>query len=101
VLGTDLTERAQKNKKMAYQKLQVSRVSAVVNSDTVDIPYVGDPSSVWPCILYSGTGGDIRVMTAGGDDVLFVGVPAGSFMPVQVIRVFATDTVPTDILACW
>jgi hypothetical protein len=32
---------------------------------------------------------------------LFVGVPAGSFMPVQVIRVFATDTVPTDILACW
>jgi hypothetical protein len=86
---------------MAYQKLQVGRVSAVVPNDTVDIPYVGDSTSVWPCVLYSGSGGDIRVMTAGGDDVLFVGVPAGSFLPVQVIRVFATHTAATDIMACW
>jgi hypothetical protein len=101
VLETDLTERAQKNKKMAYQKLQVGRVSAVVPSNTVDIPYVGDASSVWPCVLYSGTGGNIRVMTAGGDDVTFVGVPAGTFMPVQVTRVFATGTAATSIMACW
>jgi len=101
VLETDLTGRAQKNKKMAYQKLQVGRVSAVVPSNTVDIPYVGDALSVWPCVLYSGTGGDIRVMTAGGDDVTFVGVPAGTFMPVQVTRVFATGTAATDIMACW
>jgi hypothetical protein len=86
---------------MAYQKLQVSRVSAVLNSDTVDIPYVGDPTSVWPCILYSGNGGNIRVMTAGGDDVTFEGVPPGSFIPVQVIRVFETHTDPTNIMACW
>jgi hypothetical protein len=86
---------------MAYQKLQVGRVSAVVPSNTVDIPYVGDASSVWPCVLYSGTGGDIRVMTAGGDDVTFVGVPAGTFMPVQVTRVFALGTAATGIMACW
>jgi hypothetical protein len=53
------------------------------------------------CVLYAGNTGNIRVLTSGGDDVVFVGIPAGSFVPVQVLRVFATDTTATDIVALW
>ena len=56
------------------------------------------------CVLYVGTAGDLKVLTAGGDIVEFVGVLAGSFIPVQVLRVFATGqtgTAATSILALW
>jgi len=53
------------------------------------------------CVLYAGNTGNVRVLTAGNDDVTFVGIPAGSFVPVQVKRVFATDTTATDIVALW
>jgi len=53
------------------------------------------------CVLYAGSGGNIRVLTVGGDDVTFVGVVPGAFVPVQVKRVFASDTGPTDIIAMW
>ena len=87
---------------MATQKLQVSRAAAVTPSDTVDIPYVGYPSGpTLACVIYTGSGGDIRVMTDGGDDVTFVSTNPGTFLPVQVNRVFATDTTATNILALW
>lgn len=88
---------------MAYQKLQVQRAAAVTPSDTVNIPYVGGDGTTpnWPCVLYIGTGGDIRVLTATGDDVVFKNVLGGTFLPVQVVRVFATNTTATDILALW
>ena len=53
------------------------------------------------CVLYAGNTGNVRVLTAGNDDVTFVGIPAGSFVPVQVKRVFASGTGPTDIIAMW
>jgi hypothetical protein len=56
------------------------------------------------CVLYVGTGGDLLVTTAGGDTVEFIGVLAGSFIPVQVTRVFRTGqtgTAATQILALW
>lgn len=157
---------------MAYQKLQVERALAVINSDTVNIPNVAGPvlsgttSQAAPaattlvddtqdftaiqglvgsivyltggaatvtavvnsstitlsdiaantgstesytiyaddnngCVLYAGSGGSIRVLTIGGDDVTFVGVVPGAFVPVQVKRVFASSTTPTDIIALW
>jgi len=88
---------------MGYQKLQANRAATVTLSDTVDIPYVGDQSGakLWPCVLYVGVGGDVKVRTAGGDDVIFTGVLAGSFIPVQVVRVFFTGTTATNIVALW
>lgn len=86
---------------MAYQKLQVERAHGVTPDDNVNIPYVGYPTETWPCILYVGGAGDIRVLTAGGDDIIFSNVPAGTFLPVQVIRVFATDTLASRIVALW
>ena len=88
---------------MAYQKLQISRAAAVTPSDTVDIPSVStqDGTGNNGCVLYVGGFGDVRVLTAGGDDVTFVGINGGTFVPVQVLRVFATNTTATDIVAMW
>lgn len=86
---------------MANQKLQVERAAAVIPSDTVNISYVGGGTIDWPCVLYVGTGGDLRVMTAGGDDVVFTGVVSGAFLPVQVIRVYSTNTTASNIVALW
>ncbi len=84
---------------MAYQKLQVSRAAAVTKSDTANIPDIAGGDNLG-CTLYVGTPGDLRVLTAGLDDVTFVGFPGG-FLPVQVLRVFATGSVADDILALW
>lgn len=52
------------------------------------------------CVLYVGTGGDLEVTTAGGDRVIFVGVPSGTFLPVQVVKVWNTGA-SADIIALW
>ncbi len=85
---------------MAYQKLQQSRAAVVTKSDTVDIPNPGN-GQVEGCVLYVGTGGVLRVLTAGGDDVTFTNVPNGFLSTFQVIRVFATDTTANNIIALW
>ena len=87
---------------MAYQKLQAERAAAVTPSDTVNIPSVStaDGTGNNGCVLYVGTAGDINVTTAGGDDITFTGVLAGSFIPVQVLKVWATGS-PTNIVALW
>jgi hypothetical protein len=88
---------------MAYQKLQTSRAAVVTPSDTVDIPSISTQNGRGNngCVLYVGVGGDLTVLTAGGDKVLFTGFPTGGFLPVQVVKVFATDTTAASILALW
>ena len=83
-----------------YQKLQVGRAVSVTPSDTVDIPSVTGGTNNG-CVLYVGGYGDIKVRTIGGDDITFAGVLGGTFMPVQVIKVYATGTSATDIVALW
>ena len=57
------------------------------------------------CCLYIGDvagGTNIEVDTAGGDPkILFVGVNAGQFMPVNVLKVYKTNTTAASILALW
>lgn len=53
------------------------------------------------CVLYIGTSGNIRVLTHGGDDVVFANVLGGTFLPVQIIKVFATNTTASNIIALW
>jgi hypothetical protein len=83
-----------------YQKLQVGRAAAVTPSNTADIPSVTGGTNNG-CVLYVGGAGDLTVDTVGGDAVTFVAVPAGSFIPVQVKRVYAAGTTATSILALW
>ena len=90
----------------------IARVATVVDATSITLDaaiagtaavgykiYVKDSNP--GCVLYSGSGGDIRVLTSSGADLTFVGTVAGAFIPVQVKRVFATDTTATDILALW
>jgi hypothetical protein len=91
---------------MANLKLQTSRAAAVTPSNTVNIPFPGDNTAApntarWPCVLYVGTGGTLRILTADGDDVTLVNVADGTFIPIQVIRVFASTTDAADIVALW
>ncbi len=88
---------------MAYQKLQASKAVLVVPSDTVNIPNPSSPDGIANNgnVLYVGTGGPLKVRTAGGDDVTFENVQDGTFIPVQVVRVFATGTSADNIIALW
>jgi hypothetical protein len=62
---------------------------AVTTSDTVNFNT--------PSIIYVGVSGNVRVLTAQGDDVTFTAVLAGTIIPVQVSRVFATSTTATNM----
>lgn len=53
------------------------------------------------CVLYIGTGGNLRVLTASGQDVTFANVLGGTFLPVQVLKVFRTNTSASDLVALW
>ena len=87
------------------RKDQVGRALAVTPSDTVDIaPPFGDQSKNPGCLLRVGNvdaGSDLRVLTVGGDDITYQGLLAGEWLPVHVIRVYATGTTATNIIAHW
>jgi hypothetical protein len=85
---------------MSYQKLQAGRAAAVTPSDTVNIPALTGGSNNG-CVLYVGGAGNLKVLTVGGDEVTFTAIPVGTFVPVQVLRVFATGTTATNIVALW
>lgn len=46
-----------------------------------------------------GGSGDVSVLTVGGQTVTFANVPIGTILPVQCVKVLATGTNATNILA--
>lgn len=91
---------------------QAATVNAVVNQTTILLNAnifgtIGDSYKVYSnannvaSVIYVGTSGDVRVLTAGGQDVTFVGIIGGSFLPVQVLKVFQTGTGASDFVALW
>lgn len=85
---------------MSYQKLQANRAVSVTPSNTVNISDSTEaPKS--GVVLYIGIGGDLKVLTVGGDEVVFNNIPDGTFLPVQVVRVFETETIAEKIIALW
>ena len=60
------------------------------NSDTVNLES--------PSVIYVGGAGNVKVTTAQGDEVTFIGLQMGSVIPVQVIRVWSTGTTATNLL---
>jgi len=63
--------------------------AAVTTSDTTTFP---------PSVIYAGSGGTVRVMTAQGTDVTFSSLQPGAILPLQVIRVYASTTTATNIV---
>lgn len=70
-------------------------------------PYIiYNPGPTEPCSIYipASAYGEIRVLTAGGDDITFNKVGdanASMILPVQVIRVFADGTSLDQLIALW
>jgi hypothetical protein len=52
-------------------------------------------------VLFVGTGGKLRVITAGGQDITFDQILGGTFLPVQILKVFKTGTTATNLIALW
>ena len=53
------------------------------------------------CFLYVGGTGNVSVVTISGDIVTFNGVPAGTTLPIQVLKLRSTNTTATLINALW
>jgi len=88
----------------------VATVNSITDANTLvlstDIMASGDGYTLYAddnagCVLYVGGAGNLRVLTSSGSDITFTGVLAGSFIPVQVKRVFATSNTASSILALW
>jgi len=70
------------------------RAAAVTPNDGADVTFTTRA-------LYVGVGGDVSVVTSGGDTVTLVGVPGGAVLPIRANRVRATGTTATSIVALW
>jgi hypothetical protein len=75
---------------------QAIRGVIVTPSDSTDITGI-NPNT--PATLFVGTGGNIEVITLGGSTLLLKNIADGSFLPIQVTRVRATNTTAEDIVA--
>jgi hypothetical protein len=53
------------------------------------------------CFLYIGGTGNVSVITLGGEQITFNGVPAGTTLPIQVVKLRATGTTATLVNALW
>jgi len=51
--------------------------------------------------IYVGTTGNVRLLSDDGLDVVFHNLAAGVIHPLSAVRVFATNTTATDIVAVW
>jgi hypothetical protein len=65
--------------------------AAVTPSDSTDLAYTSRA-------LYVGGAGNIVATMAGGGDVTFKNLTAGTVLPVRVTRVKSTNTTATDIV---
>jgi len=70
------------------------RATTVITSDTVvyEQPTRG---------VYVGVGGNVTVEMVSGGIVTFVGVLAGTLLPIQVDRIYATGTTATSLVALY
>jgi len=68
---------------------------AITPNDGADLPLPGCRA------IYAGGGGDISIVDLGGVTTVFVGVLAGSVLPVQADRVNATATTATSLVALY
>lgn len=57
-----------------------------------------DTAENFAVALYVGGAGNVSVVTEAGTTTLFSGVPAGTILPIRVVKVRATGTTATTIV---
>jgi hypothetical protein len=62
-------------------------------------PSDGDALPVPSRALYVGSGGTMAIRMLSGDNLTFVDVPSGSFLPIRVSQVHSTGTTAGAIVA--
>jgi hypothetical protein len=65
---------------------------AITPSDSTDLPQVSRG------IYVGGAGNLVVTPAAGGSNVTFVAVPAGTVLPIRVTRVLSTSTTATSLI---
>lgn len=68
--------------------------AAITPSDTTDLTTVTRG-------LYVGVSGNVKVDMADGTTVTFTGLASGIIHPISAVRVYATGTTATNILAVY
>ncbi len=76
--------------KLIFDTMFPSAAAVVTPNDSSDLSKEG--------IVYVGGAGDVKVNTIAGNTVTFYGVPAGSYVPVRVKRVYSTGTTATNMV---
>jgi|11_taG_2_1085331.scaffolds.fasta_scaffold34386_4 hypothetical protein len=76
------------------QRALSSEAIAVTPADGADLATI-------QAALFIGTGGNIKVDMSGSGTVTFSNVADGTFLPILVDRVYATDTTASNILALY
>jgi hypothetical protein len=66
--------------------------AAVVPSDIANLPTSSKR-------LWVGGAGNVKLVTVGGDTVIYTAVPAGTYLKVRAQQVFATLTTASNIIA--
>ena len=77
---------------MNLEKLNARDAKTVTPNDATDLTSAA-------MALYVGTGGNIQVTTVGGTTLTFTNVQGGSYLNVQVKRVWSTSTTASGIIA--
>jgi hypothetical protein len=90
-------------KKIMANTFQALNAQTITPSDTVDITLSGSPilAGESGACIYVGTGGNLTVTMLSGQVVAFLNVSYGSFLPIQVKRVWATGTTATNMLSLY
>lgn len=72
------------------------------SSGTIESLTPSDTDTFAPCRgVYVGGGGDLRVLTEGGEDVTFSGALTGVVYAIRIKKVFETGTTATDLLGLY
>ncbi|PAP93999.1 spike base protein, RCAP_Rcc01079 family [Mesorhizobium wenxiniae] len=74
-----------------------SPIEALAAGDAAAVT-VSDSTVVAFDAVYVGVTGNVAVRTVRGSTVTFVGVPAGSILPVKCDRVMSTNTTATSLV---
>jgi hypothetical protein len=65
-------------------------------------PHDSNNFSLAPCrAIYVGGDGNLVAVSQVGDSVTFVGLKAGSVLPIEAVRVNATNTTATNLVALY